>query len=185
MFTRFAGTSGGDVRRTRGKNSPGRCWFVEITQEEDGARFVFVDETSTNLTHARRYGRAPAGRRLNRALPLHSGPNGALVAAGLGALMSMDGAVNGDVFAVYLDPLLGPTLVPSDVVVRDNLLAHKGIGLAALETCGGRACATCRLTRRALIRLNGPAASSKRDCARPRPVPGRPGEPSFRPPPTG
>ena len=48
------------MRRTRDKKSPGRCWFVEITQEEDGARFVFVDETSTNLTHARRYGRSPA-----------------------------------------------------------------------------------------------------------------------------
>ena len=47
---------------------------------------------------------------------------------GLGALMSVDGAVNGDVFAAYLDQVLGPTLVPGDMVVFDNLPAHKGLG---------------------------------------------------------
>ena len=35
--------------------------FVKATQEEDVARFVFVDETSTNLTCRRRHGRATAG----------------------------------------------------------------------------------------------------------------------------
>ena len=44
-----------------------RRLFVEAMQEEDVARFVFVDETSTNLTSCRRYGRAPAGRRLDQA----------------------------------------------------------------------------------------------------------------------
>ena len=76
-------------------------------QEEDVARFVFVDETSTHLTYCRRYGRAPAGRRLDQAVPLHGGPNVTRIAAltpdGLGALMRVDGAVNGDVFAAYLD----------------------------------------------------------------------------------
>ena len=42
-----------------------RRLFVEAIQQEDVARFVFVDETSTNLTYCRRYGRAPAGRRLD------------------------------------------------------------------------------------------------------------------------
>ena len=48
----------------------------------------------------------------------------------LGALMSVDGVVNGDVFAAYLDQVLGPTLVPGDVVVPDNLPARKVAGLA-------------------------------------------------------
>ena len=34
-----------------------RRLFVEAMQEKDGVRFVFVDETSTNLTSGRRYGR--------------------------------------------------------------------------------------------------------------------------------
>ena len=45
-----------------------RRLFVETMQEADVARFVFVDETSTYLTYGRRYGRAPAGRRLDAAV---------------------------------------------------------------------------------------------------------------------
>ena len=110
-----------------------RRLFVESVQVEDFTRFVFVDETSTNLTYCRRYGRAPAGQRLDQAVPLHGGPNVTLIAAltpdGLGALLSVNGAVNGDVFAAYLDQMLGPTLRPSDVVVLDNLAVHKVEGL--------------------------------------------------------
>ena len=102
-------------------------------QEEDIARCVFVDETSTNPTYCRRYGRAPAGRRLDQAVPLHGGPNVTLIAAltpdGLGALMRVDGAVNGDVFAAYLDRAPGPTLRPGDAVMLDNLSGHKVDGL--------------------------------------------------------
>jgi len=47
--------------------------FLEALADEDVTRFVFVDETSTNLTYCRRYGRAPAGERVNQAVPLHNG----------------------------------------------------------------------------------------------------------------
>ena len=43
---------------------------MEAVQEENFSCFVFVDETSTNLTYCRRYGRAPAGQRLDQAVPL-------------------------------------------------------------------------------------------------------------------
>jgi len=110
-----------------------RRLFVEAIQEEYVTHFVFVDETSTNPTYGRRYGRAPAGRRLDQAVPLHGGTNvtriTALTPDGLGALMRGDGAVNGDVLAACLNQVLGPTLRPSDVVVLDNLSGHKGNGL--------------------------------------------------------
>lgn len=110
-----------------------RRLFIAAIQEEDVTRFVFVDETSTHLSYCRRYGRAPAGRRLDQAVPLHGGPNVTLLAAltpdGLGALLSVNGAVNGEVFAAYLDQVLGPTLRPGDVVVLDNLSVHKVAGL--------------------------------------------------------
>ena len=110
-----------------------RRLFLEALPQEDVTRLVFVDETSTNLTYCRRYGRAPAGRRLDQAVPLRSGPNVTLIAAltpdGLGALLSVDGAVNGAVFTAYLDQVLGPTLRPGDVVVLDNLSVHKVAGL--------------------------------------------------------
>lgn len=118
-----------------------RAAFLEAVQGLDYRRFHFVDETSTNLTYCRRYGRAPGGERVNQAVPLHSGPNVTLIAAltpaGLGAAMTVSGAVNGDVFAAYLDQVLGPTLRPGDVVVLDNLAAHKVDGLAALVEARG------------------------------------------------
>ena len=53
--------------------------------------------------------------------------------------MTVSGAVNGDVFAACLDQGLGPALVPGDVVVRDNLPAHKVAGLAErVEARGAR-----------------------------------------------
>ena len=118
-----------------------RAAFLEALQTEDVTCFKFVDETSTNLTYCRRYARAEGGQRAHQATPLHGGPNVTLIAAltpdGLGALMSVDGAVNGDVFAAYLDQVLGPTLVPGDVVVLDNLPAHKVAGLAELVGARG------------------------------------------------
>ena len=63
----------------------------------------------------------------------------ALTPNGLQAAMTVSGAVNGDVFAAYLDQVLGPTLVPGDVVVLDNLPAHKVAGLAErVEARGAR-----------------------------------------------
>ncbi len=122
-----------------------RRLFLEAIQQEDVTRFVFVDETSTHLTYCRRYGRAPAGQRLDQAVPLHSGPNVTFIAAltpdGLGALLSVNGAVNGDVFAAYLDQVLGPTLRPGDVVVLDNLSVHKVDGLDEIvHKYGARLC---------------------------------------------
>ena len=120
-----------------------RAAFVEAVQTEDFTRFKFVDETSTNLTYGRRYARAEGGQRAHQATPLHGGPNVTLVAAltpnGLQAAMTVSGAVNGDVFAAYLDQVLGPTLAPGDVVVLDNLPAHKVAGLAErVEARGAR-----------------------------------------------
>ena len=110
--------------------------FLEALQQEDFTCFKFVDETSTNLTYCRRYARAEGGQRAGQDVPLHGGPNVTLVAAltsdGLQAAMTVSGAINGQVFAAYLDQVLGPTLVPGDVVVLDNLAAHKVAGLAEI-----------------------------------------------------
>lgn len=115
--------------------------FVEAIQEEDFTCFKFVDETSTNLTYCRCYARAEDGQRVGQGVPLHGGPNVTLVAAltpnGLQAAMTVNGAVNGNVFAAYLHHVLGPTLVPGDVVVLDNLPAYKVAGLAEIVAARG------------------------------------------------
>ena len=114
---------------------------MEALQTEDLTCFKCVNETSTNLTYCSRYARAEGGQRAHQATPLHGGPNVTLVAAltptGLQAAMTVSGAVNGDVFAAYLDQVLGPTLMPGDVVVLDNLPAHKVAGLAQLVEARG------------------------------------------------
>lgn len=118
-----------------------RSAFLEAVQQQDFSCFKFVDETSTNLTYCRRYSRAVGGARAHHATPLPSGPNVTLVAAltvqGLQAPMTVSGAVNGQVFAAYLAQVLGPTLVAGDVVVLDNLPAHKVAGLAELVEARG------------------------------------------------
>ncbi len=114
---------------------------MEAVQAPDFTRFKLVDETSTNLTYARRYGRALAGARANQGVPLHQGANVTLVAAlttqGLTAAMTVDGAVDTAVFAAYLEQVLGPELKPGDIVVLDNLPVHKAAGLAELVEARG------------------------------------------------
>ena len=117
--------------------------FLEAIQGEDFTRFKFVDEAGVNLTYTRRYGRAPSGQRVRQGVPLHSGPNvtvvGALSVHGLEALMTLDGALNQDSFAAYLDQVLGPTLRPGDVAVLDNLRVHKVAGMRErIEACGAQ-----------------------------------------------
>ena len=118
-----------------------RTAFVRAVQTEDFTRFKFVDETSTNLAYGRRYARAEGGQRAHQATPLHGGPNvtrvAALTPSGLQAGMTVSGAVNGEVFAAYLQQVLGPTRVPGDVVVLDNLPARKVAGLAELVEARG------------------------------------------------
>ena len=123
----------------RGRNL--REEFVEALQHESFTCFKFVGDTSTDLTYCRRYARAEGGQRARQGVPLHSGPNVTLVAAltpqGLQAALAVSGAVNGDVFAAYLDQVLGPTLVPGDVAVPDNLPAHKVAGLSEIVAARG------------------------------------------------
>lgn len=58
---------------------------------------------------------------------------------GLTAPFVIDGAMNGDIFRAYVRRCLAPTLRPGDVVVMDNLAAHKVAGIReAIEAAGAR-----------------------------------------------
>jgi transposase len=86
-----------------------------------------------NLAMTRLYGRAPAGERVVGSVPQNYGQSvtmlGALSVRGLQAVMTVDGATDADVFRTYVKKVLGPRLSPGDMVVRDNLPAHKAIGV--------------------------------------------------------
>ena len=78
---------------------------------------------------ARLYGRAPKGERCHAAVPHGHWKTttlvGALRLSGLTAPMTIDGAMHGAAFLAYVEQVLAPTLVPGDIVVMDNLPAHK------------------------------------------------------------
>jgi transposase len=92
-------------------------------------RFVFVDECSTNVSLSPIYARAPKGERAHGEAPRNWGKNVSLVCAidlgGVKPSMSVEGAVDGKAFEVYLRRFLCPTLKRGQIVVMDNLSVHK------------------------------------------------------------
>ena len=88
----------------------------------------------------RLYGRAPRGHRVRGAAPFGHWKTMTFVAAlrldGVTAPWLLDGAMDGDAFRTYIEHVLVPTLEPGDIVVMDNLPAHK---VAAVRDALGRA----------------------------------------------
>ena len=84
-------------------------------------------------------GRAPRGERCRASVPHGHWKTttftGALRLSGMTAPMVLDGAMNGAAFLAYVEQVLVPTLRPGDIVVMDNLPAHKpdGVRAAALR----------------------------------------------------
>ena len=110
----------------------------------DPDKLVFIDETwaKTNMTRTR--GRALRGQRLVAKVPHGHWKTTTLIAAldhrGMRCSTTVDGAVNGDVFEAFVEQVLGPTLLPGDIVVMDNLSSHKGQRVRQLiESAGATA----------------------------------------------
>ena len=61
----------------------------------------------------------------------------ALESHGVEAVMTIDGATDAEVFRIYVDQVLRPTQCPGDIVIMDNLRAHKAVGIReAMEQAG-------------------------------------------------
>jgi len=78
----------------------------------------------------RRYARAPKGERVYGSVPRNRGKNTTLLATmsseGMGPCLAVEGATTKSVFETYVERVLAPSLCPGQVVVMDNLGAHKG-----------------------------------------------------------
>lgn len=96
-------------------------------------RCKFIDESGVNIAITPLYGRAPRGQRVVGSVPQNYGSNltmiGALSTGGLSAMMTVEGATDGDVFRAWTGQVLCPTLERGDIVVMDNLGAHKVSGI--------------------------------------------------------
>src|SRR5215213_7803527 len=91
------------------------AWWAAI-QTRDPATLVFVDESGTNLAMTPRYGRAPRGQRVVGTAPRNHGPNTTVVAAlspaGIPAAMTVEGAIDGTAFVVFVRQVLISSRVP-------------------------------------------------------------------------
>lgn len=104
---------------------------------------MFIDESGSNRAMTRRYGRARRGERVHDAAPINYGENltmiGALSLSGFEAMMTICGATTTAVFLAFVEQLLVPVLRPGQIVIMDNLSAHKAKSIRqAIEATGAR-----------------------------------------------
>lgn len=108
----------------------------------DPDRLVFVDETGASTKMARRCGRSLRGQRCVVAVPHGHWKTtfvGGLRLSGIAAPMIIDGAMDGPAFIAWVEQMLVPALRHGDIVVMDNLPAHKQPGVrTAIEAAGAQ-----------------------------------------------
>ena len=97
---------------------------------------VFIDESNAKTNMTRLYGWAPEGERAHDSAPHEHWATRTMISSirldGTTASMSVDCATNGDVFEAYVRTTLAPTLRRGDIVILDNLAAHKRARVARI-----------------------------------------------------
>lgn len=92
-------------------------------------KLVFIDESGAKTNMTRLYGRAKSGKRAVDNTPSGHWCTTTMISSmrldGSTACMVVDGATDKDVFKAYVKHILSPTLKPGDIVIMDNLSAHK------------------------------------------------------------
>ena len=110
-------------------------WWETLSRIDPG-RMVFLDKSGVSTEMTRRYGRALRGERVREATPTGHWSTltllGALTSQGLLASMTVESPTDGDIFLAYLDQVLCPCMRPGQIVIADNLSAHKVDGATLL-----------------------------------------------------
>ena len=117
-----------------------RLWF-EGQAGLAPERLIFIDETGASTKMARLRGWSRKGERCRASIPHGHWKTTTLTAglrlSGLAAPMLLDGPMHGAAFKAYVEQVLVPELDPGDIVVMDNLPAHKVAGIRqAIEAAG-------------------------------------------------
>ncbi len=106
------------------------AWRVMVAEGIEARNFVFVDECGTHTSLAPVYGYSPRGERVYLEVPRNRGPNTTLLASmsieGMGECLAVEGATTRAIFETYIERVLARSLRVGQVVVMDNLSAHKG-----------------------------------------------------------
>ena len=94
------------------------------------SKLVFLDESGSNIALTRLYARAPRGKRARGSIPRNRRKNVTLLASlslsGIGETMIIEGSASAQVFEIYIEQILAPSLQKGQIVVMDNLSIHKG-----------------------------------------------------------
>ena len=136
--------SAGHAKKTVGateRDEVARAAYRTQVARYNQDQVVVVDEWGSNIHLTSIYARAPTGERAVDQVPRNTEQNTTLIASmttqGMGAAMLLDGATDGIAFESYVEHFLGPTRVPGQIVVMDNLRAHKRSRVRELiEACG-------------------------------------------------
>jgi transposase len=106
------------------------AWRTLVAGEVHAERLVFVDEMGANVSLCPLYAWSRRGERAFWSAPRNWGKNITLLASitaeGIGPCLAVEGATTREVFEAYLERALAPSLRPGQVIVMDNLSAHKG-----------------------------------------------------------
>jgi DDE superfamily endonuclease len=109
---------------------------VSVARTIDPRRLVFVDEMGTNISLSALYAYALKGRRAYAQVPRNRGANTTLLASmslkGMGPCVAVEGPTTATVFEAYIEKALVPSLRGGQIVVVDNLSAHKSERARAL-----------------------------------------------------
>jgi transposase len=117
-------------------------WFGQFADVRVD-QLVFIDEFGATTTMQRTHGRAPPGERVVSKVP-HGhwkvlSTIAAMTVRGISVSATFDGATDADTFVAFVREGLVPTLVPGQVVILDNLSAHKAAAVRPLVESAGAA----------------------------------------------
>lgn len=110
-----------------------RAEFLEKIRATPPERLIYLDESGVTTQMTRLYARCAGGARVHDAVAQGNWKIltilGAMSTRGMIATMTIEEATDTDIFLAYVEQVLCPALRPGDVVVMDNLSAHKVHGV--------------------------------------------------------
>lgn len=106
-----------------------RAAWREQCKELDAKKLVVIDECGTHIGLTPLYARAPKGKRAHGKIPRNRGKNTTVISAvswfGMGESLIIEGSTNTVAFEPYVEQVLAPSLSFGQIVLMDNLAAHK------------------------------------------------------------
>jgi transposase len=106
-----------------------RAAWCEHRKALDATRLVVLDECGSHIGLTPLYARSPKGVRAYGQVPRNRGKNTTLIAAlgwsGVGEALILEGSVTTAIFEQYVEQILTPSLSAGQIVLMDNLAAHK------------------------------------------------------------